>query len=168
MPRRAVIWLIPILLTLHNAEEAIAFKRYLPAAQARLPLPLASLEARLPYAALLPALATLSILAFLLALAVNLRPHSRQLLWLLLALEATMGLNVVAHLVSATFVFHGYAPGLVTALLVNAPFAAYCFWRAKREQWVSPTALRGTMPAAFVLHGPVLIAGLWIAAKLAR
>ncbi len=168
MPQRAVVWLIPILLTLHNAEEAIAFRRYLPMARALLPAPFASLDVHLSYAAMLQALATLSVLAFLLALAVSARPQSHRSLWLLLALEMAVAVNVVAHLVSAVFVFHGYAPGLATALLVNAPFAIYCFRRAEREQWVSTTALRATVPAALVLHGPVLLAGLWLAAILNR
>lgn len=83
MSRRAVVWLIPILLTLHNAEEAIA-------------------------------------------------------LW--------------------TGPPHG-GPG-------QRPFVLYCYTRAGREQWVGSTALRATLPAALVLHGPVLLAGLWLATIL--
>lgn len=166
--RRRVVWLIPILLTLHNAEEAVAFRRYAPNAQALLPAPFASLETRLSYAALVQALASLSVLAFLLALIVDARPRSRPLLWLLLALEAAVGLNVLAHLASAALLFHGYGPGLVTALSVNAPFAVYCFTRATRERWLGPTALRATVPMAVLLHGPVLLGGLWLATILGR
>ena len=168
MSRRVVVWLIPIFLTIHNAEEAVAFRHYLPMTRELLPAPLASLEAHLSYAALLQALAGLSILAFLLALVVNARPGAQRSLWLLLVLEMAVGLNVLAHLASAALLFHGYGPGLVTALLVNAPFAVYCFRRAKREQWVGSTALRATVPAALMLHGPVLLAGLWLATILSR
>jgi hypothetical protein len=39
---------------------------------------------------------------------------------------------------------------------------------ASRERWVSPTALRGTVPAALVFNGPVLLGGLRLAAALGR
>ena len=63
MSRRAVIWLIPVLLALHNAEEAVAFRNYLPRVKALLPSPFATLEAQLSYTALVQALAILSLLA---------------------------------------------------------------------------------------------------------
>ena len=157
-----------MLLTLHNAEEAIAFWRYLPRTKALLPPPFAALESNLSYAALVQALGILSVLAFALAIIANARPRSERLLWLMLALQAAIGLNVLAHLTSAAFVFRGYGPGLITAILVNAPFTAYCFLRAKREVWVSPKALRATAPVALILHGPVLLAGLWLAGILSR
>jgi hypothetical protein len=163
--RRAVVWLVPILLTVHNAEEAIAFRSYLPRLSAILPPPFAAMEARLPYSTLLGALVVLSALAFLLAFAVDARPASRTLLWFLLALEVTMGLNGIAHLVGAAFLLRGYAPGLVTGLMINVPFAAYCFTRARRERWLTPRALWTTVPAALVLHGPVLLGGLWLASR---
>jgi Protein of unknown function with HXXEE motif len=166
LSRRAVVWLIPILLTLHNAEEAVALRRYLPRANAALTTLFVPLESLPSYRVIVLALASLSGLAFVLALLVSARPQSQRLLWLLLALEAAVGLNVVAHVATAAFIFRGYGPGLITALLLNAPFAVYCFTRAKRERWVSPGALRATVPTAFVLHGPVLLAGLWLASTL--
>ena len=168
MPRRFVVWLVPTLLALHNAEEAIALRWYLPRVPALLPAPFVPLVARLSYTTLLETLSILSLVVFLLAFAVDRRPHSHTLLWLLLAIELAIGLNGLAHLLTAAFIFHGYGPGLVTGLAFNVPFAVYCFIRSQRESWLSPIALRATVPAALVLHGPVLIAGLWLAALLSR
>ena len=168
MSRRMVVWLIPILLTMHNAEEALAFRAYLPRLRTALPKPIASLAASLSYATILTALTVLSAVAFLVALAAATRPESRSTLWLLLVLETAVGLNVLAHLLGAATIFHGYAPGLATALLINAPFAIYCFRRAWREQWLSPVALRATVPASLILHGPILLGGLWLAGRLSR
>ena len=165
MPRRLVVWLVPILLTVHNAEEAIAFRSYLPKVPALLPAPLSTLAARMPYNALLEALVVLSALVFVLAFAVDARPASRTLLWLLLSIEAAVGLNGIAHLLSAALVFRGYGPGLFTAVIVNVPFAVYCFIRSQRERWLTPVALWTTVPAAFVLHGPVLVTALWLASR---
>jgi hypothetical protein len=162
------VWLVPIFLTLHNAEEALAFRTYMPRMRTLLPEPFASLEASLSYAAMFGALTVLSALAFLIALAAAARPQSRRALWALLVLEATVGVNVIAHLLSAVFVFHGYGPGLATALMINAPFAIYCFRRARREQWLSTAALRATIPASLILHGPILLGGLWLAGTTSR
>lgn len=159
---------MPILLTLHNVEEGIAFRSYLPKISALLPAPFDSFAARLPYATLVQTLAILSILVFALAFAVDIRPRSRNLLWLLLAVEAAIGLNGIAHMLSAAFMFNGYTPGLITALTLNVPFAVYCFIRSNRERWLSPIALRATLPAALVLHGPVLLGGLWLATTLSQ
>jgi hypothetical protein len=160
-----VVWLVPIFLTLHNAEEALAFRRYMPRMRTLLPEPFASLEASLSYATMLVALAIISALAFTIALAAAVRPNSRGALWALLALEATVGVNVIAHVLSAAIVFHGYGPGLATALAINAPFAIYFFRRAWRERWLSASALRATVPGALILHGPILVGGLWLAGR---
>jgi hypothetical protein len=159
------VWLVTVFFMLHNAEEALAFRTYLPRMGALLPERFASLAATLSYPVMLVALSTVSVLAFLVALAAATWPHSRLALWTLLALEAVVGLNVIAHVLSALLVFHGYGPGLVTALLINAPFAIYCFRRARRERWVSTAALGATIPAALILHGPILLGGLWLAVR---
>jgi hypothetical protein len=165
LSRRTVVWLVMVFFTLHNAEEALAFRTYLPRMGALLPERFASLAATLSYPVMVVALATVSVLAFLVALAAATWPHSPLALWTLLTLEAVVGLNVIAHVLSALLVFHGYGPGLVTALLINAPFAIYCFRRAHRERWVSTAALGAMVPAALILHGPILLGGLWLAGR---
>jgi hypothetical protein len=165
LSRRTVAWLVTGLFTLHNAEEALAFRTYLPRMQVLLPEPFARFAATLSYPVMLVALAVVSVFAFLVALAAATWPQSPRALWALLTVEAVIGLNVIAHAISALLVFHGYGPGLATALLINAPFAIYCFRRAHRERWVSATALEATVPAALILHGPVLLGGLWLARR---
>ncbi len=165
LSRRTVAWLGLVLFTLHNAEEALAFRTYLPRMGVLLPERFASVAAILSYPVMLVALAVVSVLAFLVALAAATWPHSPRALWALLTLEAVLGLNVIAHVLSAALIFGGYGPGLATALLINAPFAIYCFRRARRERWVSTAALGATVPAALMLHGPILMGGLWLAGR---
>jgi hypothetical protein len=163
--QRTVIWLIPVLLTAHNAEEAIAYTLMRSQVASLLPGPLGTLEARLSLPVVLQVLAILSALAFILAGVVVLRPRLRAALWLLLALEAAVALNVVAHVASAVAIFHGYGPGLATAVLVNAPFAVYALGRARREAWVSRGAWLMLAVGGLFLHGPVLIGALWLAGR---
>ena len=165
LSRRTVVWLVMVFFTLHNAEEAFAFRTYLPRLGALLPDRFASLAASLSYPVILVALISVTVLAFLIALSAAMWPHSRLALWALLTLEAVVALNVVAHVLSALFVFDGYSPGLVTALVINAPFAIYCFWRVYRERWVSRGVLGAIVPAALILHGPILLGGLWLAGR---
>jgi hypothetical protein len=168
LSRRTVVWLVLILFTLHNAEEAVAFRTYLPRMGAALPGPFASIPTTRSYTVMLMALAVVSFLAFLVALAAATWPQSPRAVWSLLVLQAVVGLNVIAHVLTAKLVFHGYGPGLATALLFNAPFTIYCFRRARREQWVSNAALAATVPAAVMLHGPLLMGGLWLAGQAIR
>lgn len=130
-----------------------------------LPASLGALEPRLSTDTLLLALAVLSVLAFGLATIVALRPQAHAALWLLLALEAAIGINAVAHVASAIVIFRGYGPGLATAALINLPFAIYVLRRARRDAWVGLRAWRLLPLGGLVLHGPVLLGGLWLAAR---
>ena len=158
------MWLIPIFFTLHNVEEALAFARMRPHIAAVVPVWLRPLEAQLSSGELQQALAAVSVLTFMLAGFVILRPDVQFALWLLLALEAAVAINALAHLASALVFFHGYGPGLATAVLVNAPFAVYVLGRVKRERWVSERAWRLLAAGGLVLHGPVLLGVLWLVA----
>jgi len=162
LSRRRIVWLIPILLTLHNAEEAAAFRRYWTDLPVLLPTPIRELAVYVSYQEFLRALLILSLIVFLLALLVDRRPEWWLALWLLLATEAAIGLNAVVHVATAGFVFHGYSPGLVTAVALTGPFAVYCLFRARRDRWISQAAVWALLPAALFLHGPVLIAALWL------
>ena len=107
----------------------------------------------------------MTALGFAIALAADQHLESPRALWVFLVFEATVALNAVAHVVSAVVLFKGYGPGLATAVLINTPLAIYCLLRASRERWVSRAALRATLPAALILHGPILFGGIWLASR---
>lgn len=166
LSRRAAVWLIPSFLALHDAEEALTLRQALPRVRDTLPSSLAALAARVTYPTIVVLLAALPVAAFGLALLAASRPDSRGPLWMLLSLEVAVGLNAIWHVASAALVFQGYSPGLVTAVLLNGPFAVVCMRRANQEHWLSPSYLRATLPTAVVLHGPVLLGGLWLVGRL--
>ncbi len=67
-------------------------------------------------------------------------------------------LNVIYH-VAATLGRRQYAPGVVTAVLINLPVMWYLLLRVFRERWVTwPRALLAfaAIPAAILLLIPVL------------
>jgi hypothetical protein len=165
VPRRAVLWLIPAFLALHNAEEALAFRRYLPLISRRLPAAIAR-QIDIGYPQLLAALALATLIPILLIAWVARRPDDPRRLWWAVLLQMVVLLNVASHLVAAVFVMRGYSPGLATALAINLPFSIHLLRRAMRERWVSRRALGLAIPAAIFVHGP-LIAGLILLAASA-
>lgn len=158
MSGRRVLWLVPLLLALHNAEEAVFFPRYLPFVLSRLPPGWRAVAGPVTSGQVWLALAIVTAVALGLCAWSQWRPGSRTALWLLLLLQATVLLNVLWHVAAATVLFRGYAPGLVTALLLNLPFSLYLFRLAARERWLGRGALWAIAPAALVVHGPLLSA----------
>lgn len=156
MSRRTAIWLVPMLLALHNAEEALLFPRYLPLAVARLPEGLQAVAGAITLGQVWSALALVTAVSFGIAAWAAARPSSRLALWLVLLVQATVLLNVAWHLAGAIIVFQGYAPGLVTAIGLNLPFSIYLLRRAAAEQWVGTGARWALLPGALAVHGPLL------------
>jgi uncharacterized protein with HXXEE motif len=164
MTRRWTIWLLPLVLALHNFEEGVFFPRYLPRVLGRLPASarnwIGPVTMREMGAALV--LATVIPLGFSLWAAA--RPASRVALWLVLAMWATLLLNAVWHVAAALLLFGGYAPGLVTAVALNLPLSVLVLRRAAREKWFSRRALWTLVPAAVAFHLPGAI-GLMLLAR---
>ena len=156
--RRTAIWLVPVLLLVHNVEEALFFPRYLPLALARLPDELRPLAGAITLGQVWTALALVTLVPFALAAWATAQPSSRTALWLLLLVQATVLLNVFWHLGTAVIGFQGYAPGVVTALALNLPFSIYLLRRARTEQWVGRGPFWALFPGALLLHGPLLSA----------
>ncbi len=144
------IWMFPIALTLHNLEEAI----WLPAWSQRAGFwksPVGATEFRVA-AALLTILGCGVTYWSMRAGAQTIGTYT------MAGFVFAMLLNVVYH-VAATLARLEYAPGVVTALLVNAPVMSYLLLRLFRERWVSwpKAALALTLiPVAIALLIPVL------------
>jgi hypothetical protein len=150
---------VPLALLLHNVEEALGIGVALP----RLEVALTGLIGR---PAILPsadqyylALITVTALAFgVFFLARSWDPAS----YALVVLQGIMALNVVTHVFGAVL-FRGYAPGLVTAVVVEGPMSAMVFQRVRRAGWLSRTQWRLLPLLVVFFHGPALLALLaWV------
>jgi hypothetical protein len=164
--RRAAIWLVPSILALHNAEEALAFPHYLPIVREHAPALARPMVAGVTDSQILVALGVATVVPFMLAAWAAARPGSRTALWFVLLIQAVVLLNVAAHVASAAFLLRGYAPGLATALALNLPFSLYVLRRCTRERWLAPRALWALIPAAIVVHGPLLVGLIALAGRL--
>jgi hypothetical protein len=163
MTKAATVWAVPVLLALHNVEEALTFPRYLERVRGHEPWLMRELAGSVDNRALFGALLIVTVVPLLVSLWSWLRPESKAAFWCVMLIQATVFLNVFAHLASATAIFRGYGPGLLTALAINLPFSIYLFRRARREKWLSQRESIWLVPAAILVHGPGLIAAFAVA-----
>jgi hypothetical protein len=160
LSRRTVIWLVPALLAVHNAEEAVMFPRYLPIVRERVPDWARPIVTGVTYEQMLIALAIATVVPLGIAVWALACRRSPVALWSVLLIQAVVLLNVAAHAFSALVIFRGYGPGLATALAINLPFSLYVWGRAASERWTTRQGLLALAPAAFVVHGPLLLGAI--------
>ena len=133
---RSVQRLLPVVIALHNAEEALTAPAYLPRVGeyvARVPaLRDAGVEAPL-----LPQLyIALVVVTIVPALMIGWATSGRESAvkrGVVAVVAAALLWNVFLPHISAMVAFRGYAPGGLTALLVNLPFCIYFFRRSARD-----------------------------------
>lgn len=155
MSRRMLLWLVPVLLTIHNLEEALFMPAFIEKRNASVPGSLREIIPPVTYKQFLVALFIITIIPYLVALFWLNRGWAA---YLLVGLQVVMLINVFAHTLMALFL-GGYAPGLFTALVINLPFSLYLLRRAVSERWMSKRAVAFMFPAGLLIHGPAL-AGL--------
>ena len=139
----------------------------LPVATARAPAVLQPMIAEVSYSAFLWAVVVATVIPAAVVAVATLRSEARWAHWAAATVQAVVAVNVLSHLASVT-VLGGYAPGVVTAILLNLPFSTYFFRRASRERWFARGALWATVPAALLIHGPGLFGILALSVRLAR
>ena len=162
MTRHHALWIVPVLVTVHNAEEALALPRFLPAWQRAMPSALRSLLPSPTYGQYLFALVVVTAIPWLIAAFGNLGKRTGVAAFLLLLLMTVMGLNAFWH-IAAAGMLHGYAPGIVTAIAFNLLYAAYLIRRAFVERWFPRPQLALMFPLALLVHGPLLLGLLLVA-----
>jgi hypothetical protein len=165
---KQVLWLIPIVLTLHNTEEALTMPHWV---MANLQL----IEKNLPAAIDIHFTPTQLLLSLLLATVVPfivtmlcIDGEKRSIkLYLLFLLQAIVLLNVVIPHVAGSIRMRQYNPGVITAVCFNLPFSLYVFLRAFREQYLGPREFVWLFVVAFLVYGPIAwtlhFTGEWLA-----
>ncbi len=154
MTRRWAIWLLPLVLALHNLEEGVFFPRYVPRVLDVLPADARDWIGPVSSQQMAAALVLATIIPLGFSLWAIARPGSRIALWLVLAMWATLLLNVAWHVTAALVLCGGYAPGVVTAVGLNLPLSVLVLRRAATEQWLSHRARWALVPAAVAFHLP--------------
>ena len=84
--------------------------------------------------------------------------------YLLGAYAAAMAINVVLPHLAASIALHRYAPGLATALLLNAPVCTWILYAGVRSQTMEP----GRLAVATVITVPFLLGMIPLLFRLGR
>jgi hypothetical protein len=151
MSKKLLLWLVPVLVTIHNLEEALFMQTFIQIRNASVPGPLRDLLPPITYRQFLISLIIVTIIPYVIAWLGNLEQEGSRTVYLLLGFQVIMLFNVLAHIMMATII-GGYAPGVVTAVVVNLPFSLYLLHRAVKQKWVSRRAILLLFPAGLILH----------------
>jgi len=149
LSRSALLALIGLTLALHTIEEYLTFPEFLSSA-GRLPEWLHPNKFLHNWHELRIALVIATVLPLAVIAWAILRPRKGLLISALL-LESILLVNAAWHILAA-LVRHGYAPGVVTAVLINLPFGVYVLRRAVKEQWIGAQTAGLLIGIALVLH----------------
>ncbi len=167
-----MLWLVPLLIVLHNLEEMAFMRGFMPRLLADLPgkLPAWAVnwlpEGFFPptYRQFLLMLLVVTVLPYAFALLGGARRVRGPRTFLLVETQMVMLVNVISHVVSMN-IMNGYVPGLASALAFNLPFSLFFFATALRQGWLKWGDFGYLLPIAVVLHGPGLL-GLMALTKL--
>ena len=151
MSRNALLWLVPVFITIHNLEEGLFMPPFLQTRNSSIPSGLRSLLPPITYRQFLIALIIMTVPPYLIAWLGKLKCEHSVDVYLLLGLQVVMLYNVLAHVAMAA-VMGGYAPGVVTALIINLPFSVYLMRRALKERWVPRRVLVSLFPIGLIVH----------------
>ena len=167
MTRSSWYFLIGLAFALHNSEEAIAAPRMLAMMQARGPALLRAFYSGIEVSELRVSLFILTALGLFLTLLASRNEASTSSAYAMLVFAAVIGLNALMHIALAV-TFRSYMPGLITAILLTLPLSLLVLARGFRERWVPTRAYWSIIPAAVVVHGPLLAGFIIGTTRLAR
>lgn len=167
MSRRALLWLVPLFIVLHNLEEMAFMPRLLADLPGKLPAWAANWlpEGYFPpsYRQFLFMLLVVTVLPYSFALLGGAKRERGPRTFLLAGTQMVMLVNVLSHVVSMN-IMGGYVPGLASALAINLLFSLYFFGAGLRQGWLKWGDFAYLAPVAVVLHGPGLL-GLMVLAR---
>ena len=153
-----LVWLFALAITLHNLEEALLLPAWSQTA-GKWHHPVGAQEFRF-------AVAVLTVLAYIAAVMAAVGGKESMGAYLLAGYALAMLLNVLFPHVIATVVMRRYAPGTLTALLLNFPVTVLLLHQSLLEgyvqlyrlTWAGPLVVAGIMAAI-----PLLFAiGKWL------
>jgi len=147
IPFDRLLWLVPVILTIHNIEEAPFMEGW----SKRLPL---KIHPTVTTRQFVIAVTFLTIAGFLLTyFGVEYLADETGYL-MVLGIQAILLFNTFVPHIAMTIRFRLYSPGVITAILFTLPFSFYLFQRALKENiitWDQFWVLLGIAPFAMVI-----------------
>jgi hypothetical protein len=141
--------------TLHNTEEALGAPAMLRQLQSQAPRFLRSFYSQVDVSDLRFGLAVLTLLGIALAAIAIRTSRATGSAYAMLVFGTVIGINAFAHIVLSV-IFRAYMPGLLTAIFLCLPVAIALWYRVWKDAWIPRTWLWTVVPAALLVHGPLL------------
>jgi hypothetical protein len=144
---KILLWMVPIFFMIHNIEEAPFMERW----SKRLPV---KIHPTVSTPQFIVAVTFLTISGFVLTYICLVWLPTPIGYLLILGMQAVLLLNAFVPHLAATIRFRLYSPGVVTAIVLIAPFSFYLFQRAFAEQiltWAQFWLLIGIAPFAMIV-----------------
>jgi hypothetical protein len=142
-----LLWLVPILLTIHNLEEAPFMETWYRRLPMKLPLTITTRQ-------FVIAVTLITVAGFILTY-IGVEYLANQTGYLLvLGMQAILLFNAFIPHIATTIRFRMYSPGVISAVLLLLPFSFYLFRRALDENiltWIQFWILLGIAPFAVVI-----------------
>jgi Protein of unknown function with HXXEE motif len=153
LPFKRQLWRIPIVLAIHNAEEALTMPRWVMSnlAAVRRAIPF-GIDIQFSPVQLLASLLVATVVPFIVTLLCVRGEKKSKRVYLLLLLQAIVLLNVFIPHLSWTIRTLQYNPGLFTALFLNLPFSFIFFRTGYREGYIDARGLVRLFLLAAVIY----------------
>lgn len=154
---RTRLWCIPVLLALHNIEEALTMPSWvmmhLPMLQSKFFfLRFVSFSSLQIYISLLLVTAGPFLLAWICLQA----PLTKGKVFLMLILQSVVGWNALVPHLSGVVLLGMYNPGTVTAVVCNLPFTVYLLRKSMREGIISRKEVQGIVLTGLAVYVPLV------------
>jgi Protein of unknown function with HXXEE motif len=149
-----LLWLIPVLLSVHNTEEALTMPQWVSENRGQIS---SVLPVRIDFSKsqLLASLASATIVPFCITAVCVGGARGSFRIKILLGLQAIVFMNALIPHIVLTLWLMKYNPGFVTAVLFNIPFSIYLFHRAVKEGYTTRKNLTQIFVASFLLYPAV-------------
>jgi hypothetical protein len=167
MTRRGWYLAVALAFAVHNVEEGIGAPRLLQLMQSRAPQFLRPIYVGISPAEFRVSIALLVLIGFCLAVLAARSPTSRAWAYVMLVFGTVIGINGLGH-VTFSATWREYMPGTLTAIALTIPVAFGVLVRSRREAWIRQSMRWTVLPAAIVIHGPVLAALVPVLVRVAR
>jgi hypothetical protein len=160
------IWLAPVVFLLHDAEELATIAPWLRAHAAQLPAILQLHTATVTTRGMATSVAVLLVALVLAAWHGARRARVGRRSWPFLVAAGALAGNALTHVGQAVY-FRGYTPGLVTALILCAPYALLLARALGRAELLTRRAAVALLLVGVVIQAPIAVAALAAGGNLA-
>ncbi len=130
MELNTLIIFLPIAFGIHNAEEVLGMEKWTNEIPAIIHKPVTTLQFGI-------AVFIFSILGFLVAYYPGLFPNEKYYYFVISGFSGMLLLNVFLHHIIATIYLKKYAPGVITAVLINLPLSLILLIQIKSDNLLS-------------------------------